>query len=851
MAITSKTVPNLVQGVSQQSPQQRRDSQCELQYDCVNSPKDGAVARNGAEVVRYHAGLDLRNAYCYELIRGRQEHYLVVCRRRAEGGVTVFDLATGQPCVVTYPAGAPPAYFDSDEVAEYAFTAQTVDDYTFIANKTVRPGFTADRTLSRPREALVFFKAGGYSMTYAISILWNGVTYRWLYQTPDNSTSANAPYIATNYLAAIFYRAMSGSVPGGTVSGEAVGGVYDGNPGTGSLRAETSQDAGAAPTLPELGFSIAINGNLLRIWRNDGRNFTMDTSDSAGDTYLLCFKDTVRSFTELPRGGFQGFLLKVKAKPSSQDNTADYFVEYVAGGAAASYWQERAAPNIPYVLDPDTMPHALINTGPGLFEVRPQVWSTRIAGDGEDTAKDPSFVGKPIERMFFHKGRLAFLTEGSVIFSKARNPFTFFPDTVQTLLADAPIDITLTASEQVALMRDVAQVDESLLLWAQGAQFRVASGNDPFRQDTVEASLTTAYEFAEKANFARVGASLYFATEPNAYATVRNLLFNQGRPVGDTDVTAHISEYIPAGIKRLSPSDTGQFLFVRSGGAPGDLFVYNYLVQDRTVVQSAWNQWRFPVVGILWAAVYRLDLLLLVQLQSGVAFLKLPLSARAVDDEAGSGYRTRLDLRVTEAACSVVYDADADTTTVRLPYAVSDLQAIGWLFVSRASSAARPRGREAIIVGRTTELPETGRGFILKGDWSTTPFYAGNRIVSERLESTFYLRTEEGVVPTDSITLREFNLRYADTGYSRVEVDRGAGRELARYELHPISVGTSDAPVGAPPSLAKGTLKATLDAPHESVQVRLINDSWLPSRWQTADWRYDAVLRAKTGAGGR
>jgi hypothetical protein len=33
-------------------------------------------------------------------------------------------------------------------------------------------------TLSRPREALVFFKAGGYSMTYAISILWNGVTYR-------------------------------------------------------------------------------------------------------------------------------------------------------------------------------------------------------------------------------------------------------------------------------------------------------------------------------------------------------------------------------------------------------------------------------------------------------------------------------------------------------------------------------------------------------------------------------------------------------------------------------------------------------------------------------------------------
>jgi hypothetical protein len=40
---------------------------------------------------------------------------------------------------------------------------------------------------------------------------------------------------------------------------------------------------------------------------------------------------------------------------------------------------------------------------------------------------------------------------------------------------------------------------------------------------------------------------------------------DQGRPVGDTDVTAHISEYIPAGIKRLSPSDTGQLRMPTTG----------------------------------------------------------------------------------------------------------------------------------------------------------------------------------------------------------------------------------------------------------------------------------------------
>jgi hypothetical protein len=51
--------------------------------------------------------------------------------------------------------------------------------------------------------------------------------------------------------------------------------------------------------------------------------------------------------------------------------------------------------------------------------------------------------------------------------------------------------------------------------------------------------------------------------------------------------------------------------------------------------------------------------------QSGVAFLKLPLSARAVDDEAGSGYRTRLDLRVTEATTGKRHWFQADWTTVR------------------------------------------------------------------------------------------------------------------------------------------------------------------------------------------
>ncbi|GJE18760.1 phage nozzle protein [Methylobacterium marchantiae] len=838
MGASSKPVPNLIQGVSQQSAQQRRDSQCEAQFDCFNSPKDGAVARNGAELVKFYPGQDLSECFPYELIRGREEHYLVLVRGPDRGGMGVLDLTTGEPATVTTEGVG--SYLTAPAPAESNFCAQTVDDYTFIANKSIVPGLAAARSTTRPREALIFFKAGAYSSTYAISVLWQGVTYRWLYQTPDNSTAANAPYIATNFLASIFYRAMTGVQPGGTLNG-AVGSIGTGEAGTGVVVKDNSDGGSTNPDITDLGFSMAINGNLLRLWRNDGQNFTMDTSDSVGDTYLVSFKDTVRSFSELPKGGFEGFLLKVKAKPGQSENAADYWVEYVSNTATSGFWQERVAPDVPVLLDASTMPHALVNLSPGVFVFRPQVWSSRIAGDGVDSAKDPGFVGKPIKDLFFHKGRLAILTESTVDFSKARNVFSHFPDTVQTLLADAPIGLTLSASDTIALLRRHAKVDESLYLWAQGAQFKISAGQNPFKQDTVEADDSTAYEFAEQSNFARVGTTLYFATEPNEFATVRNLVFSQGKAAGDTDITSHISEYIPAGVRRLAPSDTGQAIFVRTDGAPNRLFLYNYLVQDRTVVQSAWNTWRFPVEKIIWASVYRMDLLMLVQRPDGAMLLKVPLSARLVDDEPGAEYRTRMDLRVPDTQCTVTYDGAAEETSISPPYAIPAGDELDFMVSSRTTTGAYVRGRGATILRRST----AGR-LVVKGDWSTTPFYLGRRIRSERTESTFYLRSEAGVVPTDSITIREFNLRYAATGYTRVEVDIGAGRPTRKHETRHIKVGTAEG-VSRPPIISSDVVRAVVDGRHDETTVTTINDSWLPSRWQTAEWRYEPVLRARVG----
>lgn len=835
MTLETKVIPNLIQGVSQQASAQRRDSQCDEQFDCINSPKDGCVSRHGADLIKRHSSLDLTNGWFYELFRANDEHYLATIN----GGVPrVFNLQTGDLCSVTNSTGD--SYVNAGgQPARDNFCAQTVDDFTFIASRVTAPALASDVAPTRPKEAIVFFRAGAYLARYTLAIIFDGTVYRWTYTTPDNSAPANANYIRTTQLAATMYRAITGSGADIAFNDYGVGSSDAGDTG-GSGSGTTSAVTGAGVSISDdLGFIVAINGNLLYIARTDGQDFEVDTSDSIGDTYLTAIKDNVRSLSELPKNGFEGFAVQVRSTGGSdigEDSGGDFWVHYVRKTASSGYWQERPAPGVLTTLSPSTMPHALVNTGPNAFDLRALTWSNRIAGDGVFTARNPGFVGKTIRDLFYHKRRLGILTEATADWSKARNPFTFFPDTVQTVLADAPIGDELAAAETIALLRRALQTDEGLFLWAQRAQFRVHSGQDPFRQDTIQADPAMAYEFAEASNFPKVGTSVYFATEPENYASVRNLQFQNGRAVGDIDITDHVSEYIPAGVRRMGITDTGKLLMVQTDGSLNRLYVYNFLTQDRQIVQSAWNTWRLPEGRILWSSIYRMAVYVGLQRADGFYLLRIPL--RSSDVDPGGEYRTRLDLRVSEAVCTVSYNSDADTSTVTLPYSLYSSEVSKVVIAMRAESADYARGR---VFERVSA---SGNTVVVKGNLTGCQFYAGLAVSSERKDSEFFLRGPNGVVPTDTLMVREYVVNYDRSGYFRVEVGQSAGRSKT-YELKPGKMGQSNLLLSNPPPLMSGALTAAVDQASSEVSIRLVNDSILPSRWQTAEYRYEATLRAK------
>lgn len=837
----SQAIGNMVQGVSQQIPEQRRDSQCEAQFDCRNDPADGVIPRPHFEFLFKIPGVDFTGGYFYETARGNNEHYLSVF---SGNDVKVYDLADGTACTVTKdPAGN--AYLNAGVGVQPRdnFDAQAVDDYNFVMSKAKVPAMSSAVHPVRPKEALIYVRAAGYLTTYAIAITYNNKVYTWKYRTPDNYYVVNQRYATTNQIAATLYRAMAGTAAPVTTSGTNVSSSVYGlqatevgdTGGSGGGEAGTPSLVEAPITATSLGFSLQITGNVIRVWRTDGVDFKIDATDSQGDTFLRAFKETISTFSDLPRSGFLGMNFKVAGADKNTED--DYYVEFKAQTTGEGVWSECPGPGAHTTLDPLTMPHALINTGYRTFTWGPLNWSTRIAGDEANT-KNPYFVGKVLQDIYFFNNRLGLLTPGAADHSKTYNEFTFFPDTAQTALDTDRISIRLTASgnarnQGAALMRKAVQCDESLFLWAQRAQFRVHSGQDAFKPSTVQSAESTSYEFSETVDPLSLGQRLYFVSEVGNWSTFRSISFTNGRAVGDASLTEHVPKYVPRSIRDLCGLDTDNIVFLRSDEAPHNLYCYQFLFSGNDLLQSAWNTWRLPAGTILWTSVFRSGLYVALQRADGVVVLRAELNKGITDP--GGDYVTRLDMRVSEANTSLSFASG--NTTITLPYQLPEgLAGKPGVYVREDLEGGYTRGRQFPV------LSVSGNQIVVAGDLRPHKFYAGLHYAATREESKFHIRTQNGPAPNDRIQVHFYRVIHSASSYYRIEVKQDGVPDKVTHFNGRI-LGQSSGTTGTP-KMSSGDTKVEVAAANTNCTITLINDSPFPSAWAASEYQYTLTRRA-------
>lgn len=840
MAPRPYPVASIIQGISQQAIHHRRDSQCEDQENCVNSPVDGVVNRPGTILSKFIASADFSDAFFYFIDRSSDEQYVVIV---LDGDLRIFNLQSGVEAVVTFPKGK--TYLDAPtgKVAD-SFAAVSIEDTTLIANKTIAPAMNAgDAAPAAANECLVYIKASAWRMQYVVAIKYLGVTYRWIYRTATQASSppSDDEAITTNQIAATFFRAMTGVSASGT-SGGIIGGTLPGDPG-GAYRQTSLTVPGA--TLVSMGFTVQLSGSVLRIARANNTPFTLDVADGNGDNNIIGIQSAVQAFADLPNSCFDGIIVKVRGNKTDVDD--DYYVKFEGVGRTGS-WVECPKPGLKLSLDANTMPHQLRNTALNTFVFDQPAWSKRISGDGDKTSPDPSFVGKLIKDLTYDHARFGILTASSQVWSKSANAYTFFADTAKTKLATAPVDLDIVY-RRVSLLEKFVQAGELSMVWAPRVQFRIDSTDQGFKEDTVSAIPAKNYEFSPKAAPLPVADSLFFASEQLNYAMIRDLLIRQQRILGAVPITAHVPKLIPNGVRHLVGGDSLSMLFAGTLSLPNVLFNYSWIFGENDErIQSAWNRWTFPSSSnIVWIAVSETKVYFGVQRPDGfsIEYMDLAFTSK---DPGESDYTTQLDMRCYGGASpgsgwvgvtGLSYNAGTDRTSFTMPYTPSEAVAnpSKFVVVVRTGTGTVTRGTFFEVVS------VVGKVVTVKGDLTGLNFFVGWRIVTKQVLSQLVIKDDNGtVIMPDRLDIKELRISYAGSAYFRVEVEVPGGRLYKKtYEgPHPEAGPASGIRLGT------GILTQGVSNPADSARITLVNDSPLPSAWTGLTWIYELSDVAQT-----
>ena len=183
MANITTTVPNLIQGVSQQSPTVRLAGQCEEQINGLSTVTKGLTKRPPARLIDNLGAVALEGDFLHFINRSETERYVVTIEHRTTGDgsgvIRVFNLETGDEASVEGDTGGYQVSSDYLKLStenpdnraksHELLKALTIGDSTFLLNTDVTVGKTTEKSeVLDSSRALVFVKQGDYSKKYGL-----------------------------------------------------------------------------------------------------------------------------------------------------------------------------------------------------------------------------------------------------------------------------------------------------------------------------------------------------------------------------------------------------------------------------------------------------------------------------------------------------------------------------------------------------------------------------------------------------------------------------------------------------------------------------------------------------------
>lgn len=779
MGLITASIPNLINGISQQSFSQRLASQAEAQVNMMSTVVDGLKKRPPSRHRAKLTGDDWSDAYLHTINRDAAERYAVAI---SGGDLKVFDL-DGAEQTVAFPDGK--GYLSASSPST-AFRAVSVADYTFIVNTETTVAMTSDVTATRPAEALINVRQGNYGRTYRIEI--DGAE-RASYQTPDGAEASDAEDIDTIHIATQLYDDL------------------------------------VAASLS--GFTITRIQNAIHIVKDSG-DFSIAVEDGFNGAAMKLAKGKLQTFSDLPNEGPDGFQVEIVGEAASRFDNYYVRFEKLDADDSAGVWRETIAMGVPYALDAAAMPHVLVRESDGSFTFKQADWEEREVGDAE-SAPEPSFVGRTINDVFFFRNRLGFLADESVVFSRAGDFFDFWPKTVTALVDSDPVDLA-ASTNRVSILRHATPFGRSLLVFADQTQFVLQAG-DLLTPTGARLLPTTEFVASLEAKPAAAGRNVYFTVAKGAYAGLREYQVENAAQADDAaDVTRHVPRFIPGGVFKLAAAANEDLLVALTRGAAHKLFVYKFYWSGDEKLQSSWSEWELASGDqILNADFIDTKLVLVVARADGAYLEEIDTDPGATD--AGQDWLALIDRKLDESQVSAAYALEDGVgyTTLTLPYAEDgDL----WVAV-RAGDPALVEG-QALPYTRpsSTEVK-------LQGDHRSSKLLIGRRYGCRYRFSPFVARAPAsggGLTAEQGgrLQILYLTLHYARSGGFDVVVTPTA-RSAYRYSFTGRVLGAGANVLGAL-GFESGDFRLPIYAENDGVVIEIQSDGFLPCAFTSAEW---------------
>lgn len=534
-------------------------------------------------------------------------------------------------------------------------------------------------------------------------------------------------------------------------------------------------------------------------------------------TYIAAFAGvtgTKQKFSDLAAPTGTNNTWRVMGDPSNSFD--DYTVKDSA--LLGNTWAEVASPGIADIIDPLTMPFKLVREADGTFTFSKTTWDKRLVGD-ENSDPMPSFIGRKLKDIYFHRNRLGVAADESFVLSKNGGYYNYWIQTVTAIIDTDPVDRNLSHNK-VSIINFVVPFTKTLMLFSDSTQFQLTAG-DTMTPTNVKADVLTEFESSNLCRPIALGTDLFFAQQRGSYTGVREYFVDLDTISNDAvDITAHCPTYMPKDALGFAGCSNEDVMFSWTLQERNALYVYKYYWGKTEKLQSSWSKYTFPAGDtILNASFIGTTCYLAVQRSAGIFFESMDLQANAVD--TGFAFQILLDRR---KELTGVYNAGTGLTTWTIPYADTET-----LQVILGTAFGANKG-----VRLVTTQP-TSTTITAAGDYSAGNSFIGRPYTMRyRFSQLYYRDPKSAAVQAGRLQLARMYLVYDKSGYFRIEVTPKA-RTTNTYPFTGKVLGDSTLVLGTP-QINSGKFLFPIRSNNEGLTIDIVNDSHLPSTFQSAEW---------------